>query len=390
MCLLTYIPEGVPATEELIEELFNGCTRNPDGFGWGIVSNDKTSILTFHSMDAIAALEAFQGARETNTGHALFHSRWATHGELTPSGGGTLFNVHPFKVAKDPMTYMAHNGVLPASTWPSNGDRRSDTHIFVQNHLRSWGMALDSKKFTDHVGKFIGSSNKLVFLTVNPRYQANVYVFGENHGTWSVSTGAWHSNDAFRYAYTAPSTTSRSSMWGPDGSGWGDEYDEFPSLGAAYMRKRGNAGGNSEIVPGRMTPEWLPGRQVERAASVDNWVPFRSPGQRTLTEADVVAAHGYVPSQGEIMDLDEECKTCGSHEYDTSNFKCASCGDPGFELDHETLEACPTCGSFGQYDSTWQACTACMSCGACKLNIAIGDCTCYVPEFLRYKFGADV
>lgn len=401
MCMLTYIPEGVPASEDLIEELYNGCTRNQDGFGWAIVSNDKKSIITFRSMDAIAALEAFQESRETNYGHALFHSRWGTHGEES------LFNCHPFKVAKDPMTVMGHNGVLPVSTWPSKDDRRSDTHIFATNHLKSWGMALDSKRFTDHVAKFIGGSNKLVFLTVNPRYQANVYIFGENHGTWSVATGVWHSNDGFRFAYSAPKVPaySRSSVWDADGSGWGDE-DEFPSLAAAYMAQRRNSGGinvnrpNNNYLPGQMTPEWLPGRQVERAGSVDDyveyvrqedgsWKPFKKSVQRVLTEADVIAAHGYLPN-GEIMELEEECRTCGSHEYDTTNFKCASCGDPGDELDADSMEACPNCGSFGQYDETWKTCMECMTCGECNLKMDDESCLCYTPAWLRYKYGSKV
>lgn len=397
MCMLTYIPEGVPATEELIEELYNGCTRNQDGFGWTIVSNDKKSLITFRSMDAIAALEAFQESRETNHGHALFHSRWGTHGEES------IFNVHPFKVAKDPMTVMAHNGVLPVSTWPGKGDRRSDTHIFSTNHLKSWGMALDSKKFTDHVTKFIGSSNKLVFLSVNPRYQANVYIFGENLGTWSVATGVWHSNDGFRYPYSTPKTPaySNSSIWGPDGSGWGDEYDEFPSIAAAYMANRGIDANRSsrDYTPGQMTPQWLPGRQVERASSVDDyveyvkqddgsWKPFKKSVQHVLTEQDVLEMHGRAArvTSGEVVTLDEQCQVCGSHEYNVDGLCCDDCGDIGLEV--EDVTPCPNCGMFTGYDSSWRACNNCRMCGDCNLSMVDGSCRCFTPSHLQHRMQA--
>lgn len=372
--MLTFIPAGTPASDALLDELMNGCLRNQDGFGYTIVSDDRTRLITYRSMDAIDALESFEKDRAENmAGPALFHSRWGTHGEES------IRNVHPFPVGKDRDTVVAHNGVLPVSTWPSKSEWRSDTGVFAKRFLPNWGANFDREKFQNHVLKFIGRGNKLVVLTVNPRYENNVYLFNEAMGTWSKETGVWHSNHDYMGIPRVYMATSND-----DGNWWNEdryqpEYmaraagnDGMPKV-LGYRDDKPSVNGlgidpsvrtqDGVIVPGKMSPEWLPGRQVERYPDVSEWTPFSSrggktKGQRILTEADVLAAHGYVPeSLDEMEPLDESI--------------------------------CPTCYSTDGFSSEWRVCQACGHCADCRKSLYTDDCDCYMPAHVSQKFIAE-
>lgn len=367
--MATYVPAGTPASPELLDELANGCVRNQDGFGYAIVSNDRTQLITYRSMNAEDMLDHFAKDRDEHTsGPAIVHSRWGTHGEMS------IRNVHPFRVGRDRDTVVVHNGVLPMSTWPSKTEWRSDTGVFAKRFLPSWGMNLDSERFQKHVLNFIGAGNKLIILTVNPKFEQHVYLFNEKAGNWSKKTGCWHSN----FDYTGAPRTTMSVI--QEGNWWND--DDGYVGGGYHGHTIGKAKGidadvrNGDIVPGRMSSDWLPGREVVRASSVDNfvdnytrdengeWTPFRPAknGVRILTEADVLAAHGYIPTD-----------SWGQDNSDDDNVT--------------SLEPCPTCGSFQDYDPTWKCCEGCYTCGECMMNMATGDCQCYVPAWLSYKYG---
>jgi glutamine amidotransferase len=123
MCILSYFPPGTPVDGDA---LFNGGISNPHGHGWAIATTN--SIVTGKSLDLLEALDEFTEVRDRHReGPALFHSRWATHGSVG------LANVHPFYVGRSRMTVVAHNGILPASAHPEDGDDRSDTRKFAED-----------------------------------------------------------------------------------------------------------------------------------------------------------------------------------------------------------------------------------------------------------------
>lgn len=188
MCILSYLPAGVPVDAE---GLWIGGANNPHGHGWAIVTDG--AILMGKSLDLDEALETFQAARERHQdGPALFHSRWATHGSRS------VANCHPFLVGGSHKTVVAHNGVLPSEAHPAKGDDRSDTRLFADELLPTRFRRLDRKRAFRALTEWCGSGNKLVILTVDPRYRHNVYVVNEQAGRWDTRTGIWHSNDGYR------------------------------------------------------------------------------------------------------------------------------------------------------------------------------------------------
>ena len=148
------------------------------------------------SLNLAEALDGFTAARKLNPGgHALFHSRWATHGGITTA------NVHPFTVGRQGgLTVVGHNGILPAAAHPAKGDSRSDTRKFADEILSTRYRRLDKVRAFSALTNWIGSYNKLVILTVNPRYRKNAYIVNERAGHWDQHTGLWHSNLDYLFA----------------------------------------------------------------------------------------------------------------------------------------------------------------------------------------------
>lgn len=187
MCILSLLPPGVAVD---VDSLWNGGINNPDGHGWAIVEHG--GIVTGKSLNLAEALKSFVAARERHpAGPALFHSRWATHGSVN------LQNVHPFVVGGSELTVVAHNGVLPAEAHPAVGDDRSDTRKFADEILPTRFRRLDRRRAHDALSRWCGRGNKLVILTVDPRYQRNSYLVNEGSGRWDASTGIWHSNEDY-------------------------------------------------------------------------------------------------------------------------------------------------------------------------------------------------
>lgn len=194
MCILSYLPPGIPADEK---GLYNGGLNNPHGHGWAIVADNYQHIIVGKSMSLNKALDSFAEARQQNMrGPAMFHSRWATHGSRT------VANVHPFKVRRSPLTVVGHNGVLRAAVWPNEGDDRSDSRIFADEVLMSQFKRLDRPTCQRALTDWIGPTNKLVILTVDPRLQSSAYIFNQSAGQWDTDTGVWHSNGDYKW-YTA-------------------------------------------------------------------------------------------------------------------------------------------------------------------------------------------
>jgi predicted glutamine amidotransferase len=183
MCMLTYLPAGIqPDTSALA----NGAVHNNDGHGYAIVAGDR--IITGRGMNAAAVIDEFAALRSLHPNQpALFHSRYATHGSVTED------NIHPFPIGGDPRTVLAHNGVLPKKAHPSRRDPRSDTRIAADDILSTKRfLTLDRPATRQRIESWLGASNKLVILTVNPRYPDHGYLFNEQAGYWDNQS--WYSN----------------------------------------------------------------------------------------------------------------------------------------------------------------------------------------------------
>jgi glutamine amidotransferase len=189
MCILVFMAPGVMPDERKLE---NCAENNPDGNGFAIVDRDR--IITRRSMDHGAFIPLFAKLRrQYPDGPAMWHSRIATAGVVGKS------NCHPFRVGTDPKTVVGHNGILPRQFWPGKGDERSDTAILAARDLpmRNFDGPRSMRKLSRLVG-----TDKLVILTVNPRWRERAYLVGEQYGHWVGDT--WYSNHSYSaYTYTA-------------------------------------------------------------------------------------------------------------------------------------------------------------------------------------------
>ena len=196
MCLLSYYPEGVMPD---VDALRNGTIFNDDGHGYAIVVPSARRIIVDRGMNAKEMISTFASMRRLfPDGPALFHSRLATDGVIN------LLNTHPFTVGGDPRTMLAHNGIMPIR--PRKGDYRSDTRIVAEEYIpRAFG-TLRRRRARLALERWIGSWNKVVILTVDPRYRDHAFILNEHEGIWDG--GVWYSNDMYRgwtpskYRYT--------------------------------------------------------------------------------------------------------------------------------------------------------------------------------------------
>lgn len=197
MCLLTYLPED---TQPDVAALRKGAQCNPDGHGFAIVIpeyGEYGRILVRKSMNATKLIKDFERLRAAYpNGPALFHSR------ITTDGITDLYNCHPFMVAGDKRTVMGHNGIFPGSVRPAKGDKRSDTRIVAE--VAASGFKLVTEVGRRMFGEWMGSSNKVVILTVDPDYDQYGYIVNEHCGDWH--DGVWYSNGSFR-GYKAAHTS---------------------------------------------------------------------------------------------------------------------------------------------------------------------------------------
>lgn len=203
MCILSYLPANTPID---VDGLLNGGLNNPDGHGFAIADKETEQIIWGHSLDIEDALAQFIEARDLfPEGPALFHSRWATHGSVK------VDNCHPFRVGKGEKTVLAHNGILPKDAHPTQGDDRSDTKILAEDLMPKWYSRLDNRRTRQNLARWAGNGNKLVILTVDPKYRRNIYLVNENAGQWDHKTGIWHSNGDYKYAWKNTYTNTKSS-----------------------------------------------------------------------------------------------------------------------------------------------------------------------------------
>lgn len=205
MCIISLFPAGVPINEEGIR---HGAKRNSDGTGWAVAS--KNGLFIGKSMNAKESIDALLEVREREGANSivLVHSRFGTHGEYGE------YNIHPFFVGDGEETVMAHNGILPSSWHPEKGDRRSDTRVFadsIGSFVNGRPNGVPSRSGGIELGKIIGSTNKLVFLSIKDG--PKVRIVNAHIGVWD--NGAWYSNSGYKVpSYSSYSSGSHSALYG--------------------------------------------------------------------------------------------------------------------------------------------------------------------------------
>lgn len=178
MCLIIAKPNTAAAPPR--EHLVNAALANPHGIGFAIADGHRLTIRKgFQTVDN--ALAAY--ARDTKSGKphaALWHFRFATHGDKTRR------NCHPFGLW--PGWAMAHNGMLTGFDHP----QWSDTRLLARL-LRSISdpyLVLDKTEGRKALADHIGQGNKLVFIHQSGRLE----IVNEQSGNWE--DGRWYSNNA--------------------------------------------------------------------------------------------------------------------------------------------------------------------------------------------------
>ena len=335
MCLLTYFPKGIQPNCDALEI---GAINNPHGSGWAIVAGDR--IIIGRAMDADKAIAEFAKARKTHSdGPALFHSRIATAGSVN------TYNVHPFPVNGDKRTVVAHNGILPGKAQPGKGDKRSDTHLFAAEYLAQGRFGhLYSRRGRKHLQQWLGSGNKLVVLSTDPRLPRGI-ILNEGLGSWNE--GVWYSNDSYQ-------------------SWYGHWYD---SGSYATSRRRYTTQGGKVVFSGGANGDgrwrdYVNGDSCGIQRLPDECV-FGCPGRSTLTVMDV-----------EVCMTCRACQDCGKHvgiglsqeHHDT----CEAFRSPTVRYITESgnCNACDKAALWTLGDITY--CATCRACQGCGGNVRVG------------------
>lgn len=220
MCMLTYFPEG---QQPDAERLLNGTVYNNDGHGFAIVDPDNLELIIRKGMDPELLVAEFVRMRaEFPNGPAMFHSRWGTGGTVSE------YNCHPFNVhdrwsaheqnldddgnwdfpAVIGQTVLGHNGILQVEQ--EKTDLRSDTRMACEEIIGEWYDLADERD-RDALADWIGTGNKFVILTVDPRFDRHAYIINEKRGVWDE--GVWYSNHDY-IGYTKWDTGARFSGYG--------------------------------------------------------------------------------------------------------------------------------------------------------------------------------
>ncbi|MEV6072057.1 hypothetical protein AB0L82_36425 [Nocardia sp. NPDC052001] len=183
MCILSFYKPGIAPD---LDALRDGAAANPHGHGYAVVADDH--IVVGRGLDVDAVITEFAATRALFADQpALFHSRLATHGIINEQ------NCHPFAVGGDARTVLAHNGILPEIVHPQLDDPRSDTRVAAEDFLPHEPFGpLDSWAGRARLEAWL-AGDKMVLLTVDPRYKHSAYLFNEHHGYWSHE-GIWYSN----------------------------------------------------------------------------------------------------------------------------------------------------------------------------------------------------
>jgi glutamine amidotransferase len=223
MCLALYKPADKTVKWDALQ---NAMEYNPDGAGFAVAVDGQLIIEKgfFKWADFRRAFEPF--AQHA----AIVHFRLATHGAKNQA------NCHPFSLADfggpdghKPVAVI-HNGIF----YEAKNDKKqwSDTWHVCRDILHPLWLEDPDSFEKDHLlllgNKFVGTSNKLVFLAADGK----AVIWGEGNGHWA--DGVWYSNHSYecqsyadpRYrGYKAPAAGRKTYVW---------EYDDDDGYYGAY------------------------------------------------------------------------------------------------------------------------------------------------------------
>lgn len=203
MCIIAACQPHVTPDEG---DLDIACANNPDGFGWALATRD--GIETHHTLYPVEAIDTFLEARtRAPEAWALFHARIATHSAVNLDG------CHPFVVGGDPRVVVAHNGMLPCEPGPY--DLRSDTRMLAEDIIPANGGVESIYRHPDVWGRWMGTQNKIVLLTVLPDAPRMTII---NASQGHCADGVWWSNRTYQWL---PPVTQRQAWTPTDGELWG-------------------------------------------------------------------------------------------------------------------------------------------------------------------------
>lgn len=163
-----------------VEHLENGFDRNSHGAGYAFVRNNQV-IVHKGFMDYESFLKAYQTEVKPEY-PAIIHFRLATHGLKNGS------NCHPFRV-NEKLAFV-HNGII--SHTDLQDQVKSDTAMFNEKILQKLPQTfLSNKRIIQNIEKFIGTYNKLAFLS----HTGRISILNMNQGI--TKDGLWYSNDGY-------------------------------------------------------------------------------------------------------------------------------------------------------------------------------------------------
>ena len=182
MCVIIHRPVGAVIPARLLKW---ASLDNPDGYG--LMYHDGQSIVT--EKNACGDYQELADLLEPLETEVLVHLRLATVGEVSWE------NTHPIEVLPEEL-YLMHNGTFDRIE--NSRGRRSDTRIFVEDHLRKVVRNphdLERASVQRLITHFAGHNSVIVFLDGNGR----MTFFNKDLGmNWK---GLWLSNRYTLFGY---------------------------------------------------------------------------------------------------------------------------------------------------------------------------------------------
>lgn len=179
MCVAVLCKKGA----ELPRSHFDSFSvANNDGYGFAYVRNKE--LVGFKTMK----LDVFYNEYKKVFAEFGAQTPFIIHFRLGTQGTKDEFNCHPFFVSKN--VAMIHNGCLPYH--PKDGtDKRSDTHIFAQDHLANISdHDLMHNPTTKILLEDLITNSKIILLDVHKDY----VILNEKAGSWNADNTMWFSN----------------------------------------------------------------------------------------------------------------------------------------------------------------------------------------------------
>lgn len=373
MCTLTFCKPGrTPKKDYLV----NSCENNPDGFGYGFLTDGK--LIVGRDMNAEKIIEEFLVCREMYPdAPAIFHSRIGTHGVKDVS------NCHPFFSGVENDTIVAHNGVMHLMTdrideEGKSTDTRSDTRIFAEDYLPKFGVEkLGDFQMVDMMEDWLGSSNKVVVLTQNPAVRDGWIILNEHRGSWDEEI--WWSNSNYKYQRHVVTTPYHGDY---QNHGWmfGKEVVRTLVMNGHTARLCKNKWGVDKGYKWYDDKGWEMTQETffEKFGDGVDWDPKGIP--------ELESGVGIEVEEGitDTTDGDEEGGELTEADIDAILDKVNE------ELDDEERHThfywkqvcCPCCGRDKGTSSMESACDGCHTCFSCGEHTT--DCGCTPTELVQY------